>query len=172
QQGAAMLEAVLAPSSLDKDAAHGFRCRGEEVVAATPVLTATFTDQAQVGLVDQGRRLQRLSRGFVAQAVARQPGQLLVDEREELRRGLRVAGLDGIQQNSDVFGRGDRGRRRLLAVLPFLFLCSRHWSPFLSRKSSRCFEDGQICDFLGGAGNPRSGRWPQTTRERLPRAGC
>jgi hypothetical protein len=66
------------------------------------MLAATVADQAQVGLVDEGRGLERLPRRFMSQLVRRQPAQFLVDQRQELRGGLRVARVDGIQHHRDV----------------------------------------------------------------------
>jgi hypothetical protein len=66
------------------------------------VLTAALADQAQVCLVDEGRGLKRLARRFVGQPASGQLPQLFIDERQELRRGRRVAGLDGGQHDRDV----------------------------------------------------------------------
>ena len=54
-------------------------------------------DQPQVRLVDQGRRLERLAGLLLASLCGRQPAQLVVDQRQELRRGTGVALLDGVQ---------------------------------------------------------------------------
>jgi hypothetical protein len=97
-----MCESALAAGVLDEDAAHGLGRRGKEVAPAIPVLNATFADQAQIRLMDEGRGLECLPPRFVGQPVRRQPAPLLVDKRQELRRGLRVPGLDSIQHNSSV----------------------------------------------------------------------
>ena len=65
------------------------RYRREEVPAAVPVGVGLAAHQAQVGLVDQGGRLQRLAGPFVGQLLGRQLAQLLVDQREELFRRAR-----------------------------------------------------------------------------------
>jgi hypothetical protein len=66
-----MLEAVLAASVRDEDAVHGLGSGSEEVGAAIPVLTTTLADEAQVCLVDEGGRFERLPRRFVGHPVLR-----------------------------------------------------------------------------------------------------
>ncbi len=56
-----------------------------------------WTDQAQVRLVDQGRRLKRLARLLLCHPLGREPAQLVVNQRQELRRGTAVALPDGVQ---------------------------------------------------------------------------
>ena len=58
--------------------------------------------QPQVGLVDQGRRLERLARLLLRQPLGGQLAQLVVDERQELLGGGRVAVLDRGQDPGDV----------------------------------------------------------------------
>ena len=58
--------------------------------------------QPQVGLVDQGRGLERLARLLLGQPLRRQLAQLVVDQRQELLGGGRVALLDGGQDAGDV----------------------------------------------------------------------
>src|SRR5262249_60019616 len=57
--------------------------------------------QPQIGLVDQGGRLQRLAGPLLGQLLGRQLPQLVVDQRQELFRGVRVAPLDGGQDLGD-----------------------------------------------------------------------
>ena len=59
-------------------------------------------DQPQVRLVDQGRGLERLARLLLGQLARRQLAQLVVDQRQELLGGLRVALLDGGEDARDV----------------------------------------------------------------------
>ena len=59
-------------------------------------------DQPEVRLVDQGGGLEGLARLLVGQPGGGELAQLVVDEREQLGRGLRVAGLDGGQDLGDV----------------------------------------------------------------------
>ena len=69
-------------------AAHGVRGRGKEVTATGPTVdtVALGTDQAQIRLVDQRRGAQGLGTGFVAQTRGSQDAQLVVNERQGLRR--------------------------------------------------------------------------------------
>ena len=59
-------------------------------------------DQPEVRLVDQGGGLERLPRLLVGQPGGGEPAQLVVDEREQVGGGLRVAGLDRGQDLGDV----------------------------------------------------------------------
>jgi len=71
--------------------------RGKEVAAAVPLLDLLHVHQADVGLMDQGRRLQRLARLFLSELRGRQPPQLVIDQRQQLFGGVRIAVLDGAQ---------------------------------------------------------------------------
>ena len=65
------------------------------MAAAVPLLDLLAIHQPQVGLVDQGRGLERLARLLLRQLLSRQLAQLVVDQRQQLLGGLRVALLDG-----------------------------------------------------------------------------
>jgi hypothetical protein len=52
--------------------------------------------------VDQGRGLEGLAGFFAGQPLRRQLAQLVVDERQELLGGARVALLDGRQDAGDI----------------------------------------------------------------------
>jgi len=49
-------------------------------------LQLAVTDQAEIGLVDQSRGLERVARPFVLHALLRDGPELVVDEREQFRR--------------------------------------------------------------------------------------
>ena len=85
-----MPEPLLAASRLDKDPAHRFGRRGEEVSAVLPALVIRGADEPQVGLVHQRRGLERLAGLLPRQALSGQLPQLVVDQRQELlgRPGL------------------------------------------------------------------------------------
>ena len=68
--------------------------------------------QPQVGLVDQGGGLERLARLLLGQPLRRQLAQLVVDQRQELLGGVRVALLDGGQDARDVAHEVKHNRRR------------------------------------------------------------
>ena len=52
------------------------------------------TDQPEVGLVDQGRGLERLPRLLLGQLLRGQPAELVIDQRQQLLGGLGIALLD------------------------------------------------------------------------------
>jgi hypothetical protein len=58
--------------------------------------------QPQVGLVHQGGRPERLARTLAGRLRAGEPAQLVVDERPEPLRGLRVTLLDGAEDAGHV----------------------------------------------------------------------
>ena len=97
-----MLEPAFAAGSFDEDAAHGFRRGGEEMAAAVPVLGLFHVHQPQIGFMDQGRGLERLAGFFPGQFPRGQLAQLVVDQRQELLGGVRVALLDGGQDARDL----------------------------------------------------------------------
>jgi hypothetical protein len=87
-----MLEAEFAAGRINENSAHGFRRGGEEVATAVPVSGSRRTDESEIGFVNEGRRLERLSRRLSTDFLAGQSTQLVVDEGQELfgRRGLSV----------------------------------------------------------------------------------
>ena len=95
------LAGLLVPGPVDQDAPHGLGGRGEEVPAAVPVPGLLPAHQPEVGLVDQGGGLERLARLLLGQLLGRQLAQLVVDERQELLGGVRVALLDRVQHPGD-----------------------------------------------------------------------
>jgi hypothetical protein len=111
---AAAFVGLLAAGLLDEDAAHGLSGGGEEVAAAVPGLRRFGVHQAQVRLVDQGGGLERLARLLLRHPLGRQLTQLVVDQRQELFGGRRVALLDGGQDARDFAHGGFRnGRGRI-----------------------------------------------------------
>ena len=64
-------------------------------------------DQPEVGLVDQGGRLERLAGLLRGQPGGGELAQLVVDERQQLGRGLRVAGRGRVEQAGDVGHAGE-----------------------------------------------------------------
>jgi len=78
---AAALETALAPRLLDQDAAHGRGGRGEEMAAPVPVGRRARPDEPEVGLVNQGGRLQGLAGLLVREPLGGQPAQFVVDQR-------------------------------------------------------------------------------------------
>src|SRR5262249_46653405 len=67
-------------------------------MVAVPVRTCLFlADQPEVGLVDQGGRLERQPPLLLGQFRCRELAQLVVDQRQELLGSVEVALLDGRQ---------------------------------------------------------------------------
>jgi hypothetical protein len=99
-------------------AAHGLG--GEEVPARVPGPNLFLADQSEVRLMGQRRGLQRLPRLLPREPPRRELAQLVVDERQELLRGVRVALPNGVQEARDfghhtAFYPPGRARRSLLA---------------------------------------------------------
>ena len=99
---AAVLPAPHTASVLDQDAPHRLRRGAEEVAAAVPILYLLRAHQPQVSLMDHGSRLERLTRLFLCQPVRRELAQLVVNQRQELFSGGRIALLDGGQNAENV----------------------------------------------------------------------
>src|SRR6516225_10827346 len=128
---AAPYRAGLAPRLLDEDVAHGAGGGEEEVLPGLPADVA-LVGQAQVGLVDQRRRLQGLAGRQLGHAGAGQLAKLLIhDGQQALRRGG-VAGLSRPQQFRDGLDR--LGRHGVCNPQKKLVPFSRHsrlkkWGP-------------------------------------------
>jgi hypothetical protein len=86
---------------LDQNAPHRL---GRRAVKMAAVLEVHFAQarQAQIGLVDQCRRLQRVLGPFVAQHGARQLPELRVHRVDQRRQGTLVPSTPLIEQASDV----------------------------------------------------------------------
>jgi hypothetical protein len=95
------------PGVLDKDPPHRFGGGAKKMPAAVPELRFAVrrTDQSQIRLVHQSSRLQRLPRFLLRQSRGGQFAELVVDKRQQLLCGLRIARLDLTQNLSDVVHR-------------------------------------------------------------------
>ena len=91
--------AGLASGVVNQDTPHGLGRGGKEVAAVFKMLAA---GQAEVGLVDQRGRFERLAGPFLRQFPRGQLAQLVIDQRQKLLRGRRVAGLDLGKDAGDV----------------------------------------------------------------------
>src|SRR4051794_23801799 len=92
----AVLDGFLPPGIVDEDATHGLGGGGEKMPLIVELLIA---QQTQERLVDQGRRLEGLTRRFLRQFLSGKLAQLVIDDRQKLRGGARVAGLE-VGQNA------------------------------------------------------------------------
>ena len=72
------------------------------MTAAVPGLAAIVPDQPQIGLMNQGRRLQRLARFLAGEPLGRELAQLAVDQRQELLDGPGVALVDRLEDAGDL----------------------------------------------------------------------
>ncbi len=91
----ATFQRLFAASALHQNPPHRLGCGGVEVPPMIPFRLGLLVHQAHVGFMHQGGRLQRVSRRFTAQLAGCQPAQLVVHQRQQLRRGGGIALLDG-----------------------------------------------------------------------------
>ena len=82
---------------IDEDAAHGRGCRGHEMRTRIYGDVASAL-QPQVSLADQRRRLQRVTRRFLAHVGRGELAQICVEHREQTLESLVVASLPVSQQ--------------------------------------------------------------------------
>ena len=92
---------------IDQDAPHQPGGHREEVGAVLPFHLADV-DQAQVRLVDERGRLERVPGALPAHLPVRETAQLLVHQGNQLLEGRFVARAPGDEQTGDL---GRRGRR-------------------------------------------------------------
>ena len=97
-----MPQPVLAAGILDEDPPHRLGRGREEMAAVLPALVVRGADQAQVGLVNQRRRLERLAGVFSCQLLRRQLAKLLVDQGQQLAGSRGVALFDRDQDAARV----------------------------------------------------------------------
>jgi hypothetical protein len=69
---------------------------------AAPPLRRGAAGQAQVGLVDQRRGVERLAGLLPRQPLGRQPAQLVIHQRQQLAGGGRVTLLGGAQDPAGI----------------------------------------------------------------------
>ena len=86
-----MFAAPFTPGPVDEDAAHGRGRHAEEVLSIRELSFRLIADQTQVGFVDQRGSVERLPRPLLRQLLGGELAQLLVDQRQELLGGVRVA---------------------------------------------------------------------------------
>src|SRR5205823_11377587 len=106
--------------AVDHDAAHGFGDRRKEVSTAVPALDLLCAHQTQVRFVDQRSRLKRLAGLFVGQFLRSEEAQLIVNKRQELLCGGRIALLDGGENSGDLTHEVQHSRRRKKRLPPAL----------------------------------------------------
>ena len=90
-QRAAALDPPAPAGRIDEDPPHRFGRGGEKMPAAVPHLHLGRVDEAQVRLVHEGRRLERLVGPLLADLAGGERAQLLVHQRQQVRRRAGVA---------------------------------------------------------------------------------
>ena len=84
--------ALIVPRALDEDAAHRQRGSGKEVAAPIPFPILVIAGDAEVGLVDERRRLQRLvSIALAREARPRELAQFVIHFGQHVARRARAA---------------------------------------------------------------------------------
>jgi hypothetical protein len=101
---------VARPRAIDEHAAHHGRRQRQEMTAVAPRDTL-LVDHPQVGLVDEGGRLQRPAHALPPQAVMCHVVQLAVERVDQTLLGVAIPAAPCLQQVGDL-DRGTRGRRR------------------------------------------------------------
>jgi hypothetical protein len=102
---------------VEEDAPHRGGGDGEEVGPAPP-FDLPLVGQAQEGLVDQGRGLQRVIPPLAGEVAAGDASQLTVDEGQQLFACSAVAGAPPLQQRGDLGLAGWRGSIDLQPLPP------------------------------------------------------
>ena len=95
------------------------------MAATVPVLGLVHVHQPDVGFVDQGRGFERLSGLLLSEFLRRQAPQLIVDQWQELLRGVGIASLDGGQNAGNLTHRRHQEARKTRRNI-----LSRPWARF------------------------------------------
>ncbi len=100
---AAALDRSLGAGTVDEDAAHRLGCGREEVAVVLPLAPGPIvTQQPQVRLVNQCRRLERLARRLPGHPMLGQRAKLVVDDGQELLGGPFITAFHRLQDPGDV----------------------------------------------------------------------
>ena len=105
-----MLVAALAARVFYQNPPHCLRSCGKEMAAAVPFASAIGAYEAEVGLMYQGRCLQRLPWLLLSQLGGSEFSQFVIDQRQKLLSGSRIALLD-LRQNAGDVGHGQQFSR-------------------------------------------------------------
>ena len=101
RDGMRLAQGAFAPGVVDENLLH---CRGSglEKMPKIGVVLIAVAGNLEPRLVHESRGLQRLSGFLIGHADNGQLSQLLIDQRQQLIRGLRFASFDGIEQLRNV----------------------------------------------------------------------
>src|SRR5262245_61723004 len=86
----------------NQQAAHGFGRRDEKMSSTVPLPVLVTGDQAEIGLMHKGGRLQRLARLFLSELGGGQLTQFVVNQRQKLRGSCRISPVDRRENAGDV----------------------------------------------------------------------
>ena len=89
----------LAPGVIDEDTAHGLGGRGEEV---SPVVEVLIAHQSQIGLVNQGGSLQRVTNILTPHFTGGDAMEFAVNQRSGFVAGFRIAIPHSIEKECNV----------------------------------------------------------------------
>jgi hypothetical protein len=112
---ASMLAAALAPSVFDQDPAHRLGGRRKELPSARPLLFRVSADKPQISLMHQRCGAECLPGFFLSHLCRCKFAQLIVDQRQKLVGGTRIAFLDR-RKNPGDFTHDDRRPRTFIAL--------------------------------------------------------
>ena len=115
-QLASTLGALPATGIFNQNPTHRFGGRRKEVTAVVKLLLLA-THQAEIRLMDQGRRIERQPDRFVDHLPSRQPTQLFVHQRQELARSLRIPLFD-LGENLCDIGHEDQNSHHAIPIPP------------------------------------------------------
>jgi hypothetical protein len=108
----AAFRGAVPPRVIDQDAAHHLGGDPVEVRAASPVDIALF-DEAQVCLVNECRRLQRVAGALVAKPARGDLAQFRVHEWQQAIERVPIALTPAVEQSADVVRRSHEVRETL-----------------------------------------------------------
>src|ERR1044071_3621262 len=94
---AAVTDGALLPDAVDEDPTHPRRCGGKEMRAICES-RGVVADESQPCLVHQRGRLKSMARGFVSHPACSELTQFVIDQRQQLIGGFRIAAFDGTEK--------------------------------------------------------------------------
>jgi len=104
-----MAQGLFAAGIINENSAHSFGCGVEEMDASVP-LDVLHSGKAQPGLVNEGGRCKVWPGASLAIFVSCQAPELVIDQRKQFLRGLRIATCLGFENAGDV-AHGEDGSR-------------------------------------------------------------
>ena len=103
---------LLVACAIEENPPHRLGSGGKEVASTVPFPGFVHIHKPDVGLMNQGRRLECLARLFLGQLGRRQLPQLVVDQRQKFLCRRWITGFDLQQDTGDVGSDADPQRER------------------------------------------------------------